>query len=59
LVEKGGDEMPTTLRPGQKAPVSGIYSPTKGGAEVAISKGDRVPPTKQGGGFVLKVPTKK
>jgi len=51
--------MPTTLRPGQKAPVSGIYSPTKGGAEVAISKGDRVPPTKQGGGFVLKVPTKK
>ena len=47
------------MKPGQKAPVSGIWKPTKGGAEVAISKGDRVPPTKPGGGFVLKTPTKK
>ena len=45
------------LKPGQKAPQSGIYRPTKGGAEVAISKGDTVPPTKPGGGFILKTPT--
>ncbi len=51
--------MTEKLKPGMKTPQSGIYRPTKGGAEVAISKGDRVPPTKAGGGFVLKTPTKK
>ncbi len=51
--------MTNRLKPGQKTTVSGIYRPTKGGAEVAISKGDTVPPTKPGGGFVLKTPTKK
>jgi hypothetical protein len=51
--------MSTKVRPGQKTPISGIYRPTKGGAEVAISKGDRVPPTKPGGSFILKTPTKK
>ena len=51
--------MTDRLKPGQKTPVSGIYRPTKGGTEVAISKGDTVPPTKAGGGFVLKTPTKK
>lgn len=47
------------LKPGQVTPVSGIYRPTKGGAEVALSQGDRVPPTKVGGTFTLKTPTKK
>ena len=51
--------MTDRVKPGQKAPESGIYRPTKGGAEVALSKGDRVPPTEVGGGFVLKIPTKK
>lgn len=48
----------TVNRPGEKAPVSGIYKPTDGGTEVALSKGDRVPPTTPGQGFVLKQPTK-
>lgn len=47
------------LKPGMVTLKSGIYRPTKGGAEVAISKGDRVPPTKPGGTFILKTPTKK
>jgi hypothetical protein len=47
------------LRPGQITPQSGIYQPSKGGTQVAISKGDRVPPTKPGGTFHLVVPTKK
>jgi hypothetical protein len=51
--------MTNRLKPGNKAPVSGIYRPTKGGSEIAISKGDTVPPTKPGGGFILKTPTKK
>lgn len=51
--------MSKTLKPGNVSPTSGIYRPTKGGAEVAISKGDRVPPTHKGGGFVLTRPTRK
>jgi hypothetical protein len=51
--------MSKTLKPGNVTPTSGIYRPTKGGSEVALSKGDRVPPTKVGGGFVLKQPTNK
>lgn len=51
--------MNKVLRPGMVAPASGIYTPTKGGAQVAISQGDRLPPTKPGGTFVLTTPTKK
>lgn len=47
------------LKPGMKAPVSGIYKPTDGGTEVALSKDDRVPPTTPGKGFVLTTPTKQ
>jgi len=47
------------LKPGMVTPQSGIYRPNKGGAEVALSKGDRVPPTTPGGTFTLKTPTKK
>jgi hypothetical protein len=47
------------VKPGQKTPQSGIYKPTKGGSEVALSKGDRVPPTRKGGSFVLKTPTRR
>jgi len=47
------------VKPGEKAPESGIYRPTKGGAEVALSEGNRVPPTVPGGGFVLVTPTKE
>jgi hypothetical protein len=48
-----------TQKPGEPAKESGIYKPTKGGSEVAISKGDRLPPTKPGGGWTLKTPTKR
>ncbi len=48
----------TTYRPGEKAPKSGIYKPTDGGTEVAISQDDRFPPTTPGKGFTLKTPTK-
>ncbi len=51
--------MTKTLKPGNVTPQSGIYKPSKGGAEVALSQGDRVPPTKPGGTFTLKTPTKK
>ena len=47
------------LKPGMVTPQSGIYTPNKGGKQVAISKGDRVPPTKKGGTFTLTTPTKK
>lgn len=50
--------MAKNLKPGTVTPQSGIYKPTAGGAEVALSKGDRVPPTKAGSGYVLKTPTK-
>lgn len=51
--------MGKALKPGTVTPQSGIYRPTGGGTEVALSKGDRVPPTKPGYGFVLKTPTKQ
>ena len=51
--------MGKALKPGQVADQSGIYKPSKGGAEVAISNGDRMPPTKPGGTWTLKTPTKK
>jgi hypothetical protein len=50
--------MPASNRPGQKVPQSGIWTPTAGGTPIAVSKGDRFPPTKPGTGYVLKVPTK-
>ena len=50
--------MGKTLKPGTVTPQSGIYKPTNGGTEVALSKGDRVPPPAPGHGFVLKTPTK-
>ena len=34
-------------RTGQKTPESGIYKPSNGGKEIAVSKGDRLPPWKQ------------
>jgi YjzC-like protein len=48
---------PTT---GQKAPQSGIYKPTQGGGkEIAVSKGDTLPPSNgQGTGWKLVRPTK-
>lgn len=51
--------MGKSLKPGMVTPQSGIYRPSTGGTEVALSKGDRVPPTKTGGTFTLKTPTKK
>ncbi len=47
------------VKPGTITPQSGIYRSSKGGTEVSTSKGDRVPPTKPGGTFILKTPTKK
>ncbi len=46
-------------KPGTKAPTSGIYKPSGGGTEIALSRGNRFPPTKSGGGWVLTNPTKK
>jgi len=52
------------VKPGQRAPQSGQYEeigPRGGrtGHEVTISKGERVPPTRQpGGGFTIVDPTK-
>lgn len=50
--------MSKSLKPGQVTPQSGIYRPSGGGSEVALSKGDRVPPTKPGGTYTLTTPTK-
>jgi hypothetical protein len=49
--------MAGNVKPGNITPKSGIYTPSKGGAQVALSKGDRVPPTKPGGTFKLTTPT--
>lgn len=44
---------------GQKAPQSGIYKPTNGGKEIAVSKGDTLPPAKgEGTGYKLVRPTR-
>lgn len=42
-----------------KVTVSGIYRPSKGGSEVALSKGDRVPPGSSGGGAFVKAASKE
>ncbi len=36
--------MPTTAHTGQRAPQSGIYRPSNGGREIALSEGDVCPP---------------
>lgn len=41
-------------RPGERVPASGIYRPTEGGTDVALSRGNRFPPTKAGGGWVVR-----
>jgi len=59
-----GTRMSEPVKPGQRAPRSGQYEevgPRGGrtGHEVTISKGERVPPTRQpGGGFTMVDPTK-
>jgi hypothetical protein len=56
--------MSKPVKPGQRAPQSGQYEevgPRGGrtGHEVTISKGERVPPTRQpGGSFTIVDPTK-
>lgn len=51
--------MNKSLKPGMVARQSGIYRPSKGGAKVAISERERLPPTKVGGTFTLEASTKK
>ena len=50
-----------TLKPGDKAPVSGIYEPAKRpGTPVAISQGETLPPTpKPNTDWKLKTPAKR
>lgn len=44
---------------GTKVPESGIWKPTNGGKEIAVSKGDTFPPEKgDGAGYKLVRPTK-
>lgn len=44
---------------GQKTPTSGIYKPTNGGKEIAVSKGDTLPPSQgKATGYKLVRPTK-
>ena len=44
---------------GGKAPKSGIYKPDKGGKQIAVSKGDTLPPAKgKGTDYTLVQPTK-
>ena len=56
--------MSEQVKPGQRAPRSGQYEevePRGGGTghEVTVSKGERVPPTREPkGGFILVDPTK-
>lgn len=47
------------VKPGQRTPQSGIYQPSNGGTQVAVSQGDRMPPTSKGGTYKLVIPTKK
>jgi hypothetical protein len=52
--------MATNPHTGQKTPKSGIYKPTKGGKEIAVSEGDRLPPSNgKATGYKLVRPTKK
>lgn len=49
---------PVIVNPGTPAPTSGQYKPTKGGPEVTVPKGHRIPPTPKGGPSKLVDPTK-
>ena len=46
------------LRPGNKAPDSGQYRPSKGGGEVTSVKGKPLPPAQKGSTYRLVDPTK-
>ena len=51
--------MPSKPHTGQKAQTSGIYRPDNGGKEVAISKGDTLPPSNgDGTSYTLVRPTR-
>jgi hypothetical protein len=44
---------------GQKVPQSGIWQPTNGGKQIAVSQGDTLPPSKGNGtSYILVTPTK-
>jgi hypothetical protein len=49
---------PVVVNPGTPAPRSGQYKPVKGGPEVTVPKGHRIPPTPKGGPSKLVDPTK-
>lgn len=52
--------MAKPLSTGHKVPVSGIYRPTNGAKEIAVSKGDTFPPAGgKGTGYKPVRPTKK
>jgi hypothetical protein len=57
-IKKWPEWMQRNLTP-PRVPMSGIYKPTKGGGEIALSKGDRIPPAKAGSSFRLNTPEKK
>ncbi|ASW53001.1 hypothetical protein CIK06_00570 [Plantactinospora sp. KBS50] len=46
------------LNPGNPAPKSGQYRPSKGGAETTVPKGKTLPPTPKGGPWKLVDPSK-
>ena len=46
--------MPSSHKPGAKAPAAGIYKATSGGMEIVLKRGDRFPPTKAGGSWAEK-----
>ena len=47
-----------SLRPGNKAPDSGQYRPSKGGGEITSTKGRTLPPGQKGTTYKLVDPTK-
>ena len=61
-VGKGGEvkgRMPSNLKPGQPAPVSGHYRNDRTRTEVTVTRGEPLPPTpKPGDTYVLVDPTK-
>ena len=46
-------------KPGEVCDASGIYASSIGGTEIALSRGDRFPPTRAGAGWFLVRPTEK
>jgi len=47
-----------TFRPGETCPASGLYEDAAGERQIALSKGDRFPPTRRGGTWHLVQITK-